>query len=105
VNLVGAASSRFGTRNGSRSARSARSWPACCGARVTPPADSGASARTRWRTPYQCFPVWRPGPAGDENLDPATLPISEELAAALMVTYQGDGSIPEQVVGGTEPVI
>jgi hypothetical protein len=103
---------------------------------------------------YECFPVWRPEPASVENVDPATLPISQELAAALMrwaeefdatlnreyppdsgfplerdrraflergrhlagrlarelgpgsrVTYQGDGSIPEQVVTGTEPVI
>ena len=102
---------------------------------------------------YNCFPVWRPGPSSDENVDPATLPISQELAAALMrwaeefdgtlnqeyppdsgfplerdrrdfleqgrrlagrlarelgpgylVIYQGDGSIPEQVVSGTEPV-
>jgi hypothetical protein len=102
---------------------------------------------------YDCFPVWRPGPASVENVDPATLPVSRELADALMrwaeeydatlnqeypadsgfplerdrrdflergrqladrlarelgpgwrVTYQGDGSIPEQVVTGTEPV-
>jgi hypothetical protein len=99
---------------------------------------------------YQCFPVWRPGPSGVDNVDPSTLPVSEELAAALMrwaeefdatlnqdyppdsgfalerdrdaflqrgrdlagrlarelgpgyqVTYQGDGSIPEQLVTGT----
>ena len=102
---------------------------------------------------YECFPVWRPGPSSVENIDPATLPVSQELAAALMgwaeefdatlnheyppdtgfhlerdrkhflqrvrhlagrlarelgpgyrVTYQGDGSIPEQDVNGTEPV-
>jgi hypothetical protein len=102
---------------------------------------------------YECFPVWRPGPASVENVDPATLPVSEELAAALMrwaeefdatlnqeyppdsgfplerdrdaflqrgrdlagrlarelgpgyqVTYQGDGSIPEQLVTGAEAV-
>jgi hypothetical protein len=101
---------------------------------------------------YNCFPVWRPWPSSDENVDPATLPISQELAASLMrwaeefdgtlnydyppdsgfplerdlrdflergrhlagrlarelgpgykVTYQGDGSIPEQEVTGTEP--
>jgi hypothetical protein len=101
---------------------------------------------------YDCFPVWRTGPAGVENVDPATLPVSPELAAALMrwaeeydatlnpeyppdsgfpleadrraflrrgerlagrlagelgpgyrVTYQGDGSIPEQVIAGSEP--
>jgi hypothetical protein len=101
---------------------------------------------------YECFPVWRPGPSSVENVDPATLPVSQELAAALMswaeeyeatlnqeyppdsgfplerdrrdflqrgrhlagrlarelgpgyrVTYQGDGSIPEQVVDGAEP--
>lgn len=101
---------------------------------------------------YECFPVWRPRPSSVENVDPATLPVSEELAAALMrwaeafdatlnqeypadsgfplerdrqaflqrgrelagrlarelgpgyrVTYQGDGSVPEQVVTGTEP--
>ena len=101
---------------------------------------------------YECFPVWRPGPSSVENLDPAALPVPEELAAALMrwaeafdatlnrenpadsgfplerdrqaflergrdlagrlarelelgyrVTYQGDGSVPEQVVSGTEP--
>ena len=33
---------------------------------------------------YECFPVWRPGPSSVENVDPATLPVSEELAAALM---------------------
>ena len=101
---------------------------------------------------YECFPLWRPGSSGVENVDPATLPVSGELAAALLrwaeefdqtlnqdyppdsgfplerdrqdflqrgrhlagrlarelgsgyrVTYQGDGSIPEQVVTGTEP--
>jgi hypothetical protein len=101
---------------------------------------------------YESFPVWWPGPSSVENVDPATLPVSQELAAALMrwaeefdrtlnqeyppdsgfplerdrraflergrhlagrlarelgpgyrVTYQGDGSIPEQVVTGTEP--
>ena len=100
---------------------------------------------------YECFPVWRPGPSSVENVDPATLPLSGELAAALMawaeefdatlnqeypadsgfplerdrdaflrrgralagrlarelgpgyrVTYQGDGSIPEQLGGGTD---
>jgi len=101
---------------------------------------------------YECFPLWRPGSSGVENVDPATLPVSGELAAALLrwaeafdatlnqenpadsgfplerdrqaflqrgrdlagrlarelgpgyrVTYQGDGSVPEQVVSGTEP--
>ena len=34
---------------------------------------------------YECFPVWRPGPSSVENVDPATLPVSEELAAALLI--------------------
>jgi hypothetical protein len=102
---------------------------------------------------YECFPVWRTDPANLENVDPATPPVSSELAGALLrwaaeldatlnqeyppdsgfplerdrrdflergrqlagrlarelgpgyrVTYQGDGSIPEQEVSGTEPV-
>lgn len=33
---------------------------------------------------YDCFPLWTHGGPGTVNLDPATLPITPELAAALL---------------------
>lgn len=33
---------------------------------------------------YDCYPIWRHERGGTENIDPATLPISRELAESLL---------------------
>ncbi|MCX4391263.1 hypothetical protein OG777_30630 [Micromonospora peucetia] len=41
---------------------------------------------------YECYPTWLAGFAGVDNVDPAEMPISDELAAALLQwaqTYDG----------------
>ncbi|MFI5896482.1 hypothetical protein ACIA5D_40920 [Actinoplanes sp. NPDC051513] len=35
-------------------------------------------------TDYDCFPLWRRDETGTTNVDPVSLPISAELAAALL---------------------
>lgn len=44
-----------------------------------------ASASTvRVMADYECYPTWLTGSAGVDNVDPAELPISGELATALL---------------------